>query len=200
MSEETSIAEAVPRLMKLALTVVFFFLFPVPALATTITPDDVYHVASIGDPAYSPDGTKIAAVERHVNVTKDKSEPTLVLIDVATKTKRALTVEREGLTSPQFSPGGDALAFIAGDGKHHGQIFVLPLDGGDARAVTKTAEGVQQFAWRPNGDALAYVTSDVDPKKAAREKHHDLFDLANDDYPTRSSSSTAASSALRRAT
>jgi len=172
--------------MKFALTIAILLSSAVPAFATTITPEDAYRVASIGDPAYSPDGKKIAAVERHVDVAKDKTEPTLVLIDVATKAKRTLTVDREGLASPQYSPSGDSLAFIANDGKHHGQLFVMPLDGGDARAVTRTPQGVQQFAWRPDGDALAYVTSDVDPKKAAIAKHHDLFDLGNDDYLTRS--------------
>lgn len=172
--------------MKFALTIAILLSSAVPAFATTITPEDAYRVASIGDPAYSPDGKKIAAVERHVDVAKDKTEPTLVLIDVATKAKRTLTVEREGLASPQYSPSGDSLAFIANDGKHHGQLFVMPLDGGDARAVTRTPQGVQQFAWRPDGDALAYVTRDVDPKKAAIAKHHDLLDLGNDDYLTRS--------------
>ncbi len=172
--------------MKFALTIAVLLSSAVPAFATTITPEDAYRVASIGDPAYSPDGKKIAAVERHVDVAKDKTEPTLVLIDVATKAKRTLTVDREGLASPQYSPSGDSLAFIANDGKHHGQLFVMPLDGGDALAVTRTPQGVQQFAWRPDGDALAYVTSDVDPKKAAIAKHHDLFDLGNDDYLTRS--------------
>ncbi len=182
--------EQYPAPMKLAFSLVVLSFaaptFALPAWAATVSPEDVYRIASIGDPAYSPDGMKIAAIERHVNVKKDKSEPTLVLIDVATKAKRTLTVDREGLASPQFSADGDALAFIANDAKHHGQIFVLPLDGGDARAITKTAEGVQQYAWRPDGAALAYVTSDVDPKKAAIEKHHDLFDLSNDDYLTRS--------------
>ena len=167
------------------LTFAVILLCATPAFAATVTPEDVYHVASIGDPAFSPDGTKIAAVERHIDVAKDKSLPTLVLIDVATKVKRALTVDRGGLAAPQFSPSGDALAFIADDAKHHGQVFVLPLAGGDATAITKTEAGIQQYAWRPDGDAIAYVTSDVDPKKAAIAKHHDLFDLGNDDYLTR---------------
>jgi len=170
---------------QLAYAVAIVFACAVPAFAATVTPEDVYRVASIGDPAFSPDGKQLAAIERHVSVAKDKSLPTLVLIDVASKAKRPLTIDRDGLASPQFSPGGDALAFIASDPKHHGQIYVLPLDGGDARAVTKTAEGVQQYAWRPDGSAIAYVTGDVDPKKAAIEKHHDFFDLANDDYLTR---------------
>lgn len=153
--------------------------------AATIVPQDAYKLVSVGEPTFSPDGAKLATIERRVDVAHDKRRATLVLTDVATKAHRALTIDREALASPRWSPGGDAIAFVASDREHHGQVFLLPLDGGDARQITKASAGVQQFAWRPDGDAIAYVTSDPDPKKAAIAKHHDLFDLGNDDYLTR---------------
>jgi dipeptidyl aminopeptidase/acylaminoacyl peptidase len=155
------------------------------ASAATLTPDDAYKLVSVAEPAFSPDGGKIVAVERRVDATKDKRRSDLVLTDLATKAHRTLTFEREGVASPQWSPSGDAIAFIANDAKDHGQLYVLSLAGGDARELTTTADGVQQFAWRPDGTSIAYVTSDPDPKKAAIDKHHDFFDLANDDYLTR---------------
>jgi dipeptidyl aminopeptidase/acylaminoacyl peptidase len=166
-----------------------FLLFcfaPACAAAAVLTPDDYYKLASVAEPAFSPDGSKLVAVERRVDVASDKRRSSLVLTDVSTKVRRTLTFEREGVDAPAWSPSGDAIAFIANDAKQVGQIYVLPLAGGDARAITATAQGVQQFAWRPSGDSIAYVTSDVDPKKAAIAKHHDLFDLGNDDYLTRS--------------
>jgi dipeptidyl aminopeptidase/acylaminoacyl peptidase len=168
-----------------ALCLLFYFA-PVCAAAAVVTPDDYYQIASVAEPAFSPDGTKVAAVERRVDVAGDKRRSSLVLIDVATKARRTLTFEREGVAAPAWSPAGDSIAFIASDAKQHGQIFVLPLAGGDARAITSTAQGVQQFAWRPSGDSIAYVTSDPDPRKAAIAKHHDFFDLGDDDYLTRS--------------
>ncbi len=149
-------------------------------------PEDAYKIVSIAEPAFSPDGTKIAAVERRVDLRTDKRPGDIILIDVATKSRRVLTVHRDGVSSPQWSPGGDQIAFIGNDRKKHGQIYVMPIVGGTARAITSAAEGVQQYAWRPDGDALAYITRDPERNKAAVEKHHDLFDLGNDDYLARS--------------
>lgn len=149
-----------------------------------MVPDDIFRIVSVGDVAFSPDGSKIVAVERRVNVAKDRRDGTIVLTDIATGAERALTVDRAGVASPQFAPDGRTLAFIAADAKMHGQVFVMPLDGGDPKAVTATAQGVQQFAWRPDGGALAFVTQDPDAKKAAIDAHHDQFDIGDDDYLT----------------
>jgi dipeptidyl aminopeptidase/acylaminoacyl peptidase len=151
-----------------------------------MTPEDVYSAVSVSEPAFSPDGAKIAAVVRRVNLAHDRRDGTLELIDVATKASRALTVDRAGIAAPQWSSHGDAIAFIADDTAGRAQVFVLPLDGGDALAVTHAHAGVQQYAWRPDGGAIAYVTADKNPREAAIKAHHDLFDLGNDDYLTRS--------------
>ncbi len=128
-------------------------------------PDDIFKLVSVGDVVFSPDGSKIVAVQRRVDVAKDRREGTIVLTDVASGGERPLTVDRAGLGSPQFSPDGRTLAFIAADGKGHGQVYLLPLDG---------------------GGAVAFVTQDADPRAKAIAAHHDAFDLGDDDYLTTS--------------
>ncbi len=152
--------------------------------ARTMQPDDVFAIVGAGQPAFSTDGKMLAFIERHVDRRADRNGATLELIDLADGTKRALTQGRSGLAQPQFSSDGKTLAFIADDAGHHGQVFVLPLDGGDARAITSTHEGVQQFAWAPDGKRLAYVTQDGNPLKKAIAGHRDLFELGDDDYRT----------------
>ncbi|HTW84427.1 MAG TPA: S9 family peptidase [Candidatus Sulfotelmatobacter sp.] len=163
-----------------------FVAIPLAASARPLQPDDLYKLVSVSDVVFSPNGTTIASVRRHVAVAKDRREGTIVLTDLATGAQRSLTVDRAGVAAPQFAPDGTSLAFLAQDEKHHGQVYVLPLDGGDAKAVTATAQGVQQFAWRPNGATIAYVTQDPDPRKKAIDAHHDEVDLADDDYLTTS--------------
>lgn len=163
---------------------VFFMLCGV-AGARTMVPEDLYGIASFADPAFSPDKTKVAFVERRIDVKSDKRRGTLELIELASDAQRALTFEREGVASPQWSPDGTALAFLANDNQHHGQVFVMSLRGGDPTRITATHDGVQQYAWRPDGAAIAYVTADATPDKAAVEKHHDFFDIGDDDYLAR---------------
>ncbi len=155
------------------------------AAVTTITPDDLYAEVSLGEPAFSPDGSKVAVVVRRVDVRQNRRDGILEVVDIATGTARTLTVDREGVAAPSWSPRGDAVAFIADDAKHDGQVFIFPLDGGDALPITRAHAGVQQFAWRPDGAAIAYVAADRSPDEAAIKAHHDLFDLGNDDYLTR---------------
>ena len=159
---------------------------PLAAAARPLDTADLFRLVSVGDVTFSPDGKTIAAVERRVALAKDRREGTIVLTDLASGSRRTLTVERSGVAAPQFAPDGNALAFVAADAKHHEQVYVLPLDGGDAQAVTATEQGVQQFAWRPDGSAIAYVTQDADAKKKAIDAHHDAFDVGNDDYLTTS--------------
>jgi len=72
----------------------------------------------------------------------------LVLVDTATGEYRTLTHERKEVRHPRWSPAGDrlALAFLAphGAGKEKAtQIFVLPMNGGEAQRITKSPASVQ---------------------------------------------------------
>jgi dipeptidyl aminopeptidase/acylaminoacyl peptidase len=156
------------------------------ASARPMQPDDVFRIVSAAEPVFSPDGTRLAFIQRHIDRRGDRSVGEIEIVDIASSKMRALTAERTGLGEPRFSPDGNVLTFLADDTHRHGQVFALPLDGGEARALTATHDGVQQYAWRPDGSALAYVTQDDDPQKKAIDVHRDLFDLSDDDYRTAS--------------
>ncbi|HXW57239.1 MAG TPA: S9 family peptidase [Candidatus Cybelea sp.] len=144
---------------------------------------DIARVVRLADPQISPDDRSIAVVVSRANLKEDRYDSEIVLVDVTSGAQRTLTTRR-GASAPRWSPTGDRLAFlaVAGEGRDaQPQIFLLPMNGGDAMQITQGPDGVEQFAWRPDGKMIAYVTPDPTDKKAI-EEHHDAFEVGDTDY------------------
>ncbi len=161
------------------------FLTAAGASARTMQLDDLKSLVGVSDATISPDGAQIAYIVSRPNYKTDKSERTLMVYDVRSGSRRALTFERKGLASPSWSPDATRLAFLSvrGEGKDaQEQIFVMDMHGGDPVPVTKAGLGVQQFAWRPDGKAIAYVTADESKSKKEIEHHLDAFVVGDQSY------------------
>jgi dipeptidyl aminopeptidase/acylaminoacyl peptidase len=157
----------------------------VSAQTRKIELSDLAKIVSVSDPQISLDGKSIVFVVSRPNIEQDRSDRELVLMDIASGAQRILTYDRKGVGSPRWSPNGDRLAFVAVEGTAKDakpQVFVLPMTGGEARKLTDAPEGIEQFAWRPNGQDIAYVTSDEPENKKEIEKHHDAFEVGDNDY------------------
>jgi dipeptidyl aminopeptidase/acylaminoacyl peptidase len=150
--------------------------------------DDLGRMVGVSDPQVSPDGKSVVVVVGRPNYDKDRTDSELVLVDVATGKRRVLTRERLAVGQPRWSPNGDRLAFLAlsGSGKDAAhQVFVLPMDGGDARRVTSAPSGVRHFAWKPDGSAIAYAAADEPKDKKEIEKGNDAFEVGDNDFLAR---------------
>jgi dipeptidyl aminopeptidase/acylaminoacyl peptidase len=151
---------------------------PAGAAGRPMQLSDLRRVVSLSSPAISPDGKRAVFIVSKIDWGKDRTQRELELIDLTTHVHRTLTYGRKGLSDPAWSNDGTRLAFIALDGSDDDakpQIFVMPLDGGDARPATHAAGGVDQFAWRPDGGAFAYASSDPEPKHAGAAAARDAF-------------------------
>jgi dipeptidyl aminopeptidase/acylaminoacyl peptidase len=143
------------------------------------TPGKIVRVA---DPQISPDGKWIAVLVSKANFEENRYDTVLTLIDPVAKTSRALTRDRRGISSPRWSPAGDQIAFLAPPMPGaKPQIFVMPMNGGDAWQVTKSPTGVQQFSWGPNG-WLAFAAEDERPRKTGEERFNDSFEVGHNDF------------------
>jgi Tol biopolymer transport system component len=166
-------------------------LIATPALAARFTADDIVRITRVSDPQIAPDGKSIVIVVAHPNFKTDKYESELVLVDIATHSERVLTHDRVVRGYPRWSPTGDRLAYIADDSDHKGQVFVLPMGGGDSLQLTHSAGPVTQFAWKPDGATVAYAAIDEAPKREGEAKFLDAFEVgANDSLVTGPSQST----------
>lgn len=147
--------------------------------------EDLRRLAGLSAPSISPDGTRIAVVVSRPDWDKDATDQEIALVDARTGALRPLTDQRKGLASPRWSPRGRRLAFLALDpATHQEQVFVMPMDGGDARRVTDGKQGVEAFAWSPDGTRLAYYRKDdVDAK--ALKAHQDALRVTDNNYMVR---------------
>jgi dipeptidyl aminopeptidase/acylaminoacyl peptidase len=150
--------------------------------------DDLGKLVAVFDPQIAPDGKSIAVVVGRPNYDKNRTDTELVLVDVATGKHRVLTRERRGVNQPHWSPNGDRLAFLARDGsgkEARHQVFVLPMNGGDALRLTDAPEGVEHYSWKPDGTAIAFAAPDEPANKKEIEKGNDAFEVGNNDFLTR---------------
>ena len=99
-------------------------------------------------------------VASRANYETNKYDGELLSIDVASGARRNLAPSRKSVWSPQWSPKGDQLAFLAPGDSGTAQVWLLPVQGGEAAVLTSAKRGVRQFAWRPDGGAIAYVAED----------------------------------------
>lgn len=128
---------------------------------------------NVTTPRISPDGKSIVVALSRANLKENRCDTELVRVDVKTKAQTVLT--RRQATRHQWSPDGSRLAFLApADGKP--QIWVLPMEGGEAVQVSKSPTGVQSFDCRPDGNAFAYSSSDERPVREGEEKPNRSFE------------------------
>ncbi len=137
----------------------------------------------LSDPRISPDGRHIALILSTPVWKTDTRNTRLVLVDVATGHQRTLTWHRQKVSSPRWSPDGGRLAFLAKDPKtHHVQIFVMPMDGGDALRITSAKEGVDTFSWSPDGTRIAFIAEDGPLDEKAIEQHDKVFHVTDGNF------------------
>lgn len=123
-----------------------------------ITIADLCALQMVGTPQLSPDGSRIAyaVATAHDSETENgyRSAIWLAATDGSAPPRR-LTFGPKRDTAPSWSPDGRTLAFVSDrDGK--AQIFLLDLDGGEARKLTDAAEGAGEPRWSPDGAHILY--------------------------------------------
>jgi dipeptidyl aminopeptidase/acylaminoacyl peptidase len=142
-----------------------------------ITEMDLFKFVWVADPQISPDGSQIVFVRVNVDEKKVGYESTIwIAKSDGSESPRRLTGGTHD-TSPRWAPNGRQLAFVRAvekEGKMQpAQIYVISMDGGEARAVTDMPRGAGSPVWSPDSKTLAFTAtarpSDLDKKKKEEE-------------------------------
>jgi dipeptidyl aminopeptidase/acylaminoacyl peptidase len=125
-------------------------------------PEDIYALASVGDPRLSPDASRVAYVVNRIDRDANRYRSAIWLAPLdGSEEPRQLTSGERGDTSPRWSPDGRRLAFLSNrDGdedKAPAQLYVVAADGGEPRRLTEGKESVESIAWSPDSRRIAFA-------------------------------------------
>jgi dipeptidyl aminopeptidase/acylaminoacyl peptidase len=126
-------------------------------------PEDVYALTSVSEPRISPDGRHVAYVVNRIDREANGYRGAIWVapLDGSEEPRQFTSGERRD-GSPCWSPDGRWLAFVSNrdgedESKAHGELYVLPADGGEPRRLTEGKEGVESIAWSPDSHRIVFA-------------------------------------------
>src|SRR5579862_8859041 len=132
------------------------------AAGRPISETDIFSFQWIANPSISPDGAQIVYVHVQVNSKHDGYDTSLWIIPSGGGTARQLTSGPRDST-PRWSPDGKLLAFtraIEKEGKvQPPQVYLLAMEGGEARPLTEMTQGASGPMWSPDGHSIAFSSN-----------------------------------------
>ena len=140
-----------------------------------ITETDLFKFTWIADPQISPDGSRVAFARVTVNEKENRYETSVFEVGSSgSSAPRRLT---SGIrdTTPRWSPDGRRIVFVRAvekDGKPQPtQLYLLDIEGGEARAITELERGASNPVWAPDGHWIAFTSSTGPAEQASAGGH-----------------------------
>lgn len=138
------------------------------------TPEHVAKLRGVGSVAISPDGRYVAYT---LSVPRKPFEDDnggnwseLHVVGPAGKSRPFVT-GKVSVRSIEWTPDGQGISFLAkrGDDEHTG-LYVIPIDGGEAKNVLSHETNVGSYTWSPDGSRVAFIATDKEDKDKKKLK------------------------------
>ncbi len=155
-----------------------------------MTVDDVLDLVQLSAPRISPDGGRILYTKSELGKWKEnKRVATIWAVDAdGTHARQFLSSDKD--RSPAWSPDGRSVAFLStrdaakADDDASPQIWVIPVDGGEATRITEHKGTIKAFEWTKDSRAILFVAErEVSERETEARKSGDdaiyVDELAN---------------------
>lgn len=120
-----------------------------------LSPELLWKLRRVSDPQPSPDGKHLLYGVRTYELEENSGHTQLYLLDLADNSRKQLTSQGSNFNG-RWLPDGKSIAFLSTRGGAP-QIYVLPIDGGEARQVTDREGGVANMAVSPTGGHFSFT-------------------------------------------
>ena len=126
--------------------------------------DDLYKLEVASSPRLSPDGEKAVYCVQRIDRKTEKKFNNLWLVSTLRGAPLQFTYGDHNDTSPRWSPDGKQIAFLSNraDAEKPAQIYLIPVDGGEARKLTGIEGKITGFSWSPDGKQLVCTVIKLD--------------------------------------
>ena len=145
----------------------------------TFTLDDINRLTSISSLQISPDGKSAIFMTSNRNMSTNRFDRALILLDISSKKQTKIATEIKGVSSPTWTPDGSGISFLA-RGENGRELFIWNIKSGESAVAVQADADISRYAWSRDGRKVAYF---VKNKPAVRENEfNDSFEVGSIDY------------------
>ena len=154
--------------------------------ATELTMDEAIDLVRVSSPRISPDGSRILFSQSELDWDENRRDSRIWVVGADGEGARPFTGSTDD-RAPEWSPDGRWVSFTrpVGSGSERvRQLFILPLEGGEAVQLTHHPTSVGRYRWAADGQSIHFMADDSLPDDRAREREKGADAIFIDEGPS----------------